>query len=180
MPNRHPNGATILPWRGIAPNIAVDAFIAPTVAVVGDVEIGAEASLWFHVTVRADVNYVRIGARTNVQDGTVIHVTRLRFPTVIGANVTIGHGAILHGCTLMDNCFIGMDSTIMDGAVVESGAMVAAGSLVTPGKRVRAGELWGGLPAQSMRAMTGPETDDIAASAERYVRLAGEYAAALR
>jgi carbonic anhydrase/acetyltransferase-like protein (isoleucine patch superfamily) len=165
----------IMPWRGIGPRIADDAFIAPTASVIGDAEIGSEASVWFQVVIRADVNSVRIGARANIQDGTVIHVTSISFPTLIGANVTIGHGVILHGCTLMDDCFIGMDATVMDGAVVESGAMVAAGALVTPGKRVRSGELWGGTPAQLMRPMRQAEADNIAASADRYVRLAAEY-----
>ena len=169
----------IMPWRGTRPRIADDAFIAPTAAVIGDAEIGPGASVWFHVVIRADVNHVRIGARSNIQDGTVIHVTSVSFPTLIGANVTIGHGVILHGCTLMDDCFIGMDATVMDGAMVESGAMVAAGALVTPGKRVRSGELWGGTPAQLMRPMRQAETDNITSSAERYVRLAAEYRIAL-
>jgi carbonic anhydrase/acetyltransferase-like protein (isoleucine patch superfamily) len=131
----------IFPFQGTKPTISDSAWIAPGAAVIGDVVLGADASVWFNCTVRGDVNYIRIGARTNIQDNTCIHVTRVTHPTLIGANVTIGHSVTLHGCELQDGCFIGMGATILDGAVVESGAYVAAGALVTPGKRVKSGEL---------------------------------------
>lgn len=165
----------ILPFRNIRPKLGDGVFIAPNAAVIGDVEIGADAGIWFNCTVRGDVNYIRIGARTNVQDNTCIHVTRVTHPTLIGSDVTIGHSVTLHGCVLEDGCFIGMQACLLDGAVVESGAMVAAGALVTPGKRVKSGEVWGGSPARFMRPMTQAEKDFIAVSADNYVRLKNEY-----
>lgn len=165
----------ILPYRGRQPLIAPNAFVAETAVVAGDVEIGAESGLWFGVIVRGDVNVVRIGARTNIQDGSVIHVSRLGQGTHIGDDVTVGHMALLHDCTLEDGCFIGMQACVMDGVVVESGAMVAAGALVTPGKRVLRGELWAGRPARCLRPMTEAERADIPDSAVRYARLAAEY-----
>ena len=167
--------ATVIGYRGVEPRIAADAYLAPTAAVVGDVEVGAEASLWFGVQVRGDVNSVRIGPRSNLQDGTVVHVSRVLQGTVIGSDVTIGHMALLHACTLADGCFIGMKACVMDGAVVESGAMVAAGALITGGKRVRGGEVWAGVPARPWRAISPAELAEIADSAKRYVALAKEY-----
>ena len=157
------------------PRLALGAWVAPGAAVIGDVTLGEKSSIWFNCTVRGDVNYVRVGARTNVQDNTCIHVTRVTHPTIIGAGITIGHGVVLHGCVLEDDCFIGMGAVILDGAVVESGAYVAAGALVTPGKRVKAGELWAGRPAKMLRSVTDEEKAFIAISAENYVRLAAEY-----
>ncbi|MBF0562983.1 MAG: gamma carbonic anhydrase family protein [Alphaproteobacteria bacterium] len=149
--------AILLPWHGVMPQIAADAFIAPNATVIGDVIIGAEASIWFGTIVRGDVHEIRIGARTNIQDATVVHCTAGKFGTYIGADITIGHGAILHACTLEDGCFIGMGATVMDGAVVESGAMIAAGALVTPGKRVKRGQLWAGSPAKCIRPVSDDE-----------------------
>jgi carbonic anhydrase/acetyltransferase-like protein (isoleucine patch superfamily) len=162
----------ILPYRNHSPIIPPDAFVAQNATVIGDVELGARANLWFGVIVRGDVNRIRIGARTNVQDGTMIHCTGMGgdWPTLIGDDVTIGHMVVLHGCTLEDKCMIGIKAVVLDGAVVESGAMVAAGALVTPGKRVKKGELWGGSPARKLRDL-GPE--DLAL----IERLPGRYAA---
>lgn len=168
----------ILPYRAVLPRIAEDAFVADTAVVAGDVWVGAGSGLWFGVIVRGDVNIVRIGARTNIQDGTMIHVSRTGRGTHIGDDVTVGHMALLHDCTLEDLCFVGMQACVMDGAVVESGAMVAAGSLVTPGRRVPAGELWAGRPAKLLRAVTPAERTDIRDSADRYARLAAEYRSA--
>jgi len=167
----------IFPYRGTWPRIAESAFIAAGAMVSGDVEIGPESGVWFNVVVRGDVNYVRIGARTNIQDGTVIHVERAEYPTLIGDEVTIGHKAIVHACTLEDGAFVGMGATVMDGAVVEGGGMVAAGALLTPGKRVRAGEIWAGSPAKYMRAMSEDEKAHAAETIEVYCRLAREYRA---
>lgn len=173
----------ILPYRGefspelVRPVIDPAAYIAPGAAVIGDVHIGEDANIWFGCVVRGDVNHIRIGARTNIQDGTVVHVTRHTGPTLIGANVTVGHSALLHACTLEDACFIGMHATVMDGVVVESGAMVAAGALVTPGKRVPKGQLWAGSPAKYFRDLTEQEAAFIAVSAQNYVDLAREYRA---
>ncbi len=174
---------TTLPYQGeyakamVWPKIDPHAYVAPGAAIIGDVEIGTHASIWFHCTVRGDVNVVRIGARTNVQDGTVIHVTRRTGPTIIGSGITIGHCVLLHACTLEDDCFIGMRATIMDDVVVESGAWVAAGALVTPGKRVPKGQVWAGSPARYFRDITPEESAFIAVSADNYVRLASEYRA---
>ncbi|HVI88780.1 MAG TPA: gamma carbonic anhydrase family protein [Dongiaceae bacterium] len=170
----------IKPYAGIIPKIAADAFIAETATVIGQVEIGAGSSVWYGCVLRGDSNVIRIGARTNIQDGTVIHVNHERegaagTRTTIGDDITVGHMALLHACTLEDGCFIGMKACIMDGVVVESGAMVAAGALVTPGKRVKRGELWAGSPAKFMRALTEKEIAYFAYSAEHYAELAASY-----
>lgn len=165
----------ILPYRGVLPTLHDEAFIAPNAVVIGDVVIGRGSSIWFGCTLRGDVHEIRVGEDTNIQDHTVVHVTRGKSGTSIGSRITIGHGAILHACTLEDDCFIGMGATVMDGAVVESGAMVAAGALVTPGKRVKAGELWGGSPAKPLRALSKEELDYFPISAANYAELGREY-----
>jgi carbonic anhydrase/acetyltransferase-like protein (isoleucine patch superfamily) len=172
--------ALVMPYKGIHPRVAADAFIAPTAVIVGDVEIGAEASIWFGCVLRGDSNSIRIGARTNVQDGTVIHVNHERegaagTKATIGADVTIGHMALLHACTVEDGAFIGMKACVMDGVVVEGGAMVAAGALVTPGKRIRKGELWAGSPAKLMRSLSEKEMAYFGYSSAHYCRVAASY-----
>jgi len=168
-------GPIILPYKGIYPKIDETAFIAPGAVVVGDVEIGPYTNIWFGVVIRADVNKVRIGARTNIQDGTICHVTYNAADLMIGDEVTIGHNAILHGCHVHNGGFVGMGATVMDNAVVESGAMVAAGALISPKKVVKTGELWAGTPAKIMRSMTQAEVDYLPWSAEHYVRLGQTY-----
>jgi len=167
----------ILPYKGKLPTIHPTAFIAPGAVVIGDVEIGAYSSVWFGCVIRGDVNHIRIGERTNIQDGTVIHVTRVTSPTIIGSNITIGHSVLLHACTLEDDCFVGMGARILDDAVVESGAMLAAGALLTPKKRIPKGELWAGNPATLFRPLKQAELDFFPQSAENYVRLGQEYLA---
>ncbi len=173
----------ILPYKGeyhpngITPTISPKAFIAPNAAIIGDVEIGDDSGVWFGCVIRGDVNKVRIGSRTNIQDGTMIHVTRKTGPTIIGSNVTIGHAVLLHACTLEDNSFVGMRATIMDGAVIESGGWVAAGALVTPGKRILKGQIWAGNPAKYFRDLTTEEQAFIAISAGHYATHAREYLA---
>ncbi len=169
----------ILPWNGVHPTIADDAFIAPNATVIGDTEIGALSSVWFNVVVRGDVNYIRIGERTNIQDNTVVHVATDSYPTLIGNDVLIGHTAVIHACTLQDGCFIGMSATIMDGAVVEVGAMVAAGALVPPGKTVGAGQLWAGAPAKYRRDLTDEEKAAFPVQTQRYVDLGQQYRATI-
>ena len=169
------NGGTVMPFGDSRPLIADDAFIARGSLVIGDVEIGARASVWFNCVVRADGNRVRIGENTNLQDGTIVHVTRRLHGTIIGANITVGHMALIHGCTLEDGCFIGMQATVMDGAVVQSGAMVAAGAMVTPGKIVPSGELWGGSPAAFMRKLSDTELAYMKKSSAHYADLAAMY-----
>ena len=165
----------ILPYRGVLPKIDESAFVAQTAVIAGNVEIGPEAGIWFGCVIRGDVNEIRIGARTNIQDGTIIHCTRDKWGCHIGGNITVGHGAILHACTLEDDCFIGMGAIVMDNARVESGAMVAAGALVAPGKVVRKGELWAGNPARPMRPLTERELAFFPVSAQHYVNLARDY-----
>jgi len=165
----------ILPYKGILPRIHDSVFVAQTAVITGDVEIGPDSSVWFGCVMRGDVHHIRVGARTNIQDGTIVHVARDKFPCLIGSDITIGHGAILHACTLEDGCFIGMGAIVMDGARVESGAMVAAGALVPPGKVVKKGELWGGSPAKLMRPLTEAELAFFPVSVKNYVELSKDY-----
>ena len=169
----------ILPYRGRLPTISPTAFVAPTAAIIGDVVIGDGTGIWFNCTVRGDVHEVRIGARTNLQDGSVVHVTAGQHGCYIGSDITIGHGAVIHACTLEDGSFVGMGATVMDGAVVESQAMVAAGALVTPGKRVKRGELWAGSPAKFLRRLSDEDLAFFPVSAASYSELAAEYLAEL-
>lgn len=168
--------------HGVTPRIADGVFIAETAVLIGDVEIAEEASVWYGAVLRGDVNRIRIGRGTNVQDGTVIHVNHDRDgsggdPTTIGAHVTIGHLALLHACTVGDNAFVGMRAVLLDHVVVEPGAMVAAGAVVTPGKVVRSGQLWAGTPAKHFRDLTPEEIEGFAYSARHYAELAQSYIA---
>jgi carbonic anhydrase/acetyltransferase-like protein (isoleucine patch superfamily) len=165
----------ILPYLDKQPRVDPAAWIAPTAAVVGDVTLAAGANIWFGCTLRGDVSFITVGENSNVQDGTVVHVSTGKPGTRIGANVTIGHMALIHACVLEDGSFVGMKACVCDAAVVESGAMVAAGALVTPGKRVKSGQLWGGTPARFMRALTDEERAYIAELPGRYVAHAEEY-----
>jgi len=165
----------IFPYRDKRPRVDAAAWIAPNAAVIGDVTLAAGVNVWFGCTLRGDVSSITVGENTNIQDGTVVHVSTGKPGTRIGANVTIGHMALIHACVLEDGCFVGMKACITDGAVVETGAMVAAGALVTPGKRVRSGELWGGSPARFMRPLTDEEKLYIAELPGRYVASAAEY-----
>lgn len=165
----------IMEFDGKWPVIADSAFVAHTAVVIGDVEIGERASIWFNCVVRGDDHSIRIGADTNVQDGSTIHVFKDRFPTLIGAGVTIGHGAILHGCVIEDRSMIGIGAIVLDGAVVEEGAVVAAGAVVSPGKRIKRGEMWGGCPAKLLREVKQGELDFIKANAPHYYGLASHY-----
>lgn len=166
----------ILPYRGVWPKIHPDAFIAPNAVIIGDVEIGAGSGIWFNCVLRGDMNSIRIGESTNIQDGTVIHIDSRTHPTIIGSNITVGHMCLLHACTLKDDCMIGMQSTVMDGSVVESGALVAAQSLVPPGKTVTSGHLWAGSPVRKMRNVGDREREMINYITPTYVTLAREYA----
>lgn len=169
------NKAIILPYNNIIPEINSSAFIAPSASIIGAVKIGQQSGIWFNCTLRADVEPIYIGNNTNIQDGTVIHCTRGGFKTIIGDNVTVGHNAVLHACTLEDVSFVGMGAIILDRAIVKSGAMVAAGSLVPPGKIIPQGEIWAGNPAKFLRKLTEKEVDFIMISADNYVKLAQEY-----
>ena len=167
--------ATILPYGGKAPRLAASAFLAEGSVVVGDVEIGDASSLWFGAIVRGDVNHVRIGARTNVQDQSMVHVTGGTHPTVVGDEVTVGHRAVLHGCTVHDRCLIGIGAIVLDGAVVGPDAMVGAGALVPPGMVVPPGKLVLGAPARVKRDLTPEELASLRSSAARYAGYAAVY-----
>jgi carbonic anhydrase/acetyltransferase-like protein (isoleucine patch superfamily) len=174
----------IRPYRDQFPRLGANVYVDPAAVLIGDVELGDDASLWPCTVTRGDVNFIRIGARTNIQDGAVLHVTHDGpytpggFPLVIGADVTVGHGAILHACTIEDACLIGMHATVLDGARVCKHAMVGAGALVTPGKIVGEGELWLGNPARCVRKLDDKQIEQLYYSAQHYVRLKNEYLAA--
>jgi carbonic anhydrase/acetyltransferase-like protein (isoleucine patch superfamily) len=165
----------IRPYRDKHPVIDPSAFIAENAVIAGDVVIGPDSNIWYNVAMRGDVNNIVIGARTNIQDGTVIHVSSFGHNTVIGDDVTVGHMALLHACRVGDGGFVGMQACVMDGAAVEEQAMLAAGSLLTPGKVVPARQLWGGRPARFMRELTADDLKHMEWSAAHYVKLAREY-----
>jgi carbonic anhydrase/acetyltransferase-like protein (isoleucine patch superfamily) len=163
---------TIRAYGGRSPRIAPTAYLADGTTVVGDVEIGPQASIWFGTVVRGDVNWIRIGARSNVQDGAVVHVTGGTHPTVVGEDVTVGHRAVLHGCTIRDRCLVGIGSIVLDGAEVGPDAMVGAGALVPPGMKVPPRTLVLGAPARVARLLSDAEVEALGASARAYVETA--------
>lgn len=171
---------TILAYEGIAPRIDAEAFVAPGARLIGDVEIGAGASIWYNVVLRGDVNHIRVGARTNIQDGSVVHVSRETHPTIIGEDVLIGHLAMVHGCTLHDRAFVGFGAIVMDGCVIESDGMLAAGAMLTPGKRIPSGQLWSGRPAKYMRDLTPGEMARNQLGVAHYVEEGRRHKAAVR
>jgi gamma-carbonic anhydrase len=156
-------------YRGRKPKIAATAYVDPAAVVIGDVTIGEHASVWPCVVVRGDVNFIRIGARTNVQDGSVLHVMRDEFPLILGDGVTVGHGVVLHGCTIESRCLIGMGSIILNGVRIGAGSIVAAGTLVPEGTEVPPGSLFMGHPGKFRRALTAEDSASIDAYAARYV-----------
>jgi len=161
--------------------VASGVFIDETAVVIGDVEIGADSSVWPTSVIRGDVNFIRIGERTNIQDGSILHVSHDGpykpggSPLVIGDDVTVGHKVVLHACTVEDCCLIGMGSVVLDDAIIESGSLLGAGSLVNPGKRIESGYLWLGQPARRVRALSEKEKAYLKYSAEHYVRLQQRY-----
>jgi len=165
----------IYSYNGITPNIAKSAFIAPTASIIGDVIIGEHSNIWFNCVLRGDVEKITIGHHTNIQDGTVVHVTNNGYPTTIGSYVTVGHKALLHACTLEDYSFVGMDATVMDSAIIESYGWLAAGSLLTGRKVIRKNEIWAGRPAKFFRYLTEQEILYIKESALNYVKLKSRY-----
>jgi gamma-carbonic anhydrase len=165
----------IIPYKGITPRIHPSAFVAEGAQIIGDVEIGADSSVWFNTVIRGDVHYIRIGERTNVQDNCVLHVTRDTYPLVIGSDVTVGHGAILHACTIKDRCLIGLGAKILDDATVGPYALVAAGSLVLEHFEVPEGALVAGVPARVKRMLTEEERKQLVQSAQNYVRYVKAY-----
>ena len=162
-------------YGGRRPQIAASAYIDEVATIIGDVQIGEDSSVWPGVVIRGDVHYIRIGERTNVQDGSVLHVMRDEHPLVLGDNVTIGHGVILHGCAIESRCLIGMGSIILNGARIGTGSIVAAGTLVTEGAIVPPGSLFMGHPGKLRRALTDADQLSIDDYAARYVEYKESY-----
>lgn len=160
----------IQPYQGKYPVLDQTSFIAPTAAVIGDVTIGPLSSVWYHATVRGDVNWIRIGQGSNVQDNVVIHVTSNTAPTVIGDRVTIGHSAVIHGCTINDRVLVGIGAIVLDQCLIESDCIIGAGALVTRRTVIPAGSLVLGRPGKVVRTLTGNEIRSIQRQAENYVR----------
>lgn len=164
-------------YRGRAPQVAASAYIDEAAILIGDIRIGEHSSVWPGVVIRGDVHYIRVGARTNIQDGSVLHVMRDEHPLVLGDNVTIGHGVILHGCTIESRCLIGMGSIILNGAKIGAGSIVAAGTLVTEGAIVPPGSLFMGHPGRIGRVLTDADQKSIDDYASRYVSYKDSYMA---
>jgi gamma-carbonic anhydrase len=165
----------IMPFLGIEPEYDETNYIAPTASVIGDVVLGREASVWFGASVRGDVNFIRIGEASNIQDNAVVHVTNRTAPTRIGARVTVGHSAVIHGCTIEDDVLIGMGAIILDHAVIGTGSVVGAGALVTMNTRIPPGSLVLGSPAKVVRQLTDDEVASIRQGAENYLRYSAVY-----
>jgi len=170
-------------YNGITPDLGKDVFIEDSAVLYGDITLNDDVSIWPLVAARGDVNYIKIGARTNVQDGTVLHVTRKSasnpdgFPLIIGDDVTIGHNAMLHGCTLGSRILVGMSAVVMDGAIVGDDIIIGAGTLVPPNKTLEPGFLYVGNPMKQARPLKQSELDFLKVSADNYVRLKNEYLA---
>ena len=175
---------TILAYEGKTPFVDPTAFVAPGARLIGDIEIGPEASIWYNCVLRGDVNRIRIGARTNIQDGSVIHVDSPKpgneagHPTIIGEEVLIGHLAMVHGCILHDRAFVGLGAIVMDGCTIESDAMLAAGAMLTQGKLIPSGQLWAGRPARYVRDLRADDLAGMRMGVAHYVTLARMHAEA--
>jgi gamma-carbonic anhydrase len=158
-----------------SPQFDETVFIAPSADVIGDVKIGSESSIWFNTTIRGDVNWIEIGERTNIQDNASVHVTNQTCPVKIGSDVTIGHNAMVHGCTIHDRVLIGIHATVLDRVIVESDVVLAAGSLVPPGKKLESGYMYMGVPVKQVRKLTDEEIFSIRENAENYVKYQRAY-----
>jgi carbonic anhydrase/acetyltransferase-like protein (isoleucine patch superfamily) len=162
-------------FNGIQPKIHETAFVADDAIIIGDVEIGEDASVWFGSILRGDVNYIRIGARTNIQDATVIHVSSKTHPTILEEEITVGHRVTLHGCHVMPGCLIGIGAILLDGVRVGANSLVAAGSLLTPDTQIPSGSLVMGAPAKVKRPLTDKELTDLPRFWKNYVELKQQY-----
>ncbi len=173
-------------FRGRTPRLGQNAWVDPTALLIGDVVLGAESSVWPQCCLRGDIHHIRIGERTNIQDGSVVHVIHDSeyvpggHGVTVGDEVTVGHQVTLHGCAIGDRCLVGMGSIILDGAELEAEVLLGAGSLVTPGQQLDGGYLWLGSPARRVRPLISDERDYLRYSAHNYVKLAQEHAASLR
>ena len=165
----------LIALEGLTPQLDPTAYVHSSAHVIGDVHIGAHSSVWFHAVLRGDVERIRIGARTNIQDNATVHVTRGRHPTLVGDDVTVGHNVVLHGCSVADGCLIGMGAIVLDGAVVGARSLVGAGALVTPGTDIPPQSLVLGSPAKRVRALNDDELERLRVSAANYVSLAERY-----
>jgi carbonic anhydrase/acetyltransferase-like protein (isoleucine patch superfamily) len=163
-------------YKGTVPKLGADVYVAPDATIIGDVVLGDASSVWFGVVIRGDVFPIRVGARTNIQDNAVVHVTGDRAATTIGDDVTIGHLALIHGCTIGSRCLIGMGSIVLDGAVVEDECFVGAGALVTPGTRIPSRSLVMGRPARVVRPLDDADLVEIASASAQYVQNARDFA----
>ncbi len=166
---------SVLPFKNKIPKISPDCFVAPNSTIIGDVEIDSQSSIWFGTVIRGDVFHIRIGCKTNIQDNSVIHVTTNKHPTLIGNQVTVGHSAILHGCTINDNVLVGIGSILMDKTEIGEWSIIAAGSVVKQGTKIPSGKLWGGLPAKEIRNIDKKEIDWIKELSSNYMELSKEY-----
>jgi gamma-carbonic anhydrase len=171
------NNVRIYPFQGRYPRIHPSAFLTDGVVIIGDVEMAEGVSVWFNTVIRGDVNSIRIGARTNVQDCSMLHVTWKQYALSIGADVTIGHSAVLHGCTVHDRVLVGMNATVLDGAVIEPDCLIAAGTLVRMHAVIPEGSLVAGVPGKVVRRLSQEERDLIRASSEHYTHYASEFRA---
>jgi carbonic anhydrase/acetyltransferase-like protein (isoleucine patch superfamily) len=165
----------LIPYKGRLPQVDPTAYVQDSAQIIGDVVIGPQSSVWFNVVIRGDVHHIRIGARTNIQDNSTVHGTRDRWPAIVGDDVTVAHGVILHGCTIAARCLIGMGAIVMDGVEIGEDCIVAAGALVTPGTKIPAGHLVIGSPAATARPLRPEEIAHIKQSALNYVAYAESY-----
>ncbi|WP_299756366.1 gamma carbonic anhydrase family protein [uncultured Pontibacter sp.] len=163
----------ILPVKGVRPQMGEGCWIAENATIVGDVVMGDECSVWFNAVIRGDVNSIRIGNKTNIQDGAVIHCTYERAATTIGNNISIGHNAIVHGCTVHDNALVGMGSIVMDNAVVEQNCIVAAGAIVLENTVCESGWIYAGIPARKVKQLSPEQIEGLAKTANNYVMYSG-------
>jgi carbonic anhydrase/acetyltransferase-like protein (isoleucine patch superfamily) len=175
---------SVRPFKKHFPQLGEGVYIDESAVVIGQVVIGDHTSVWPNTTIRGDVNWIKIGANTSIQDGSTLHVTHDHtnkhpggYPLTVGNQVTVGHNVVLHGCTIEDNCLIGMGAIILDDAHLEKNVFVAAGALVTPGKRLESGHLYVGSPAKKLRALTEEEIAGLQYSADHYVKLKNQYLA---
>lgn len=181
----HRPDVSIITINGKTPKIDDSAFIAPGCRIIGDVTIGKDVSIWYNCVIRAEVNHIVIGDRSNIQDGSVVHCDGPApdvpdgYPTIIGEDVLIGHNCMVHGCVLRDRAFVGLSATLMNGAIVESDAMLAAGAMLTQGKKVETGQLWAGSPARFVRELTDEQIVDMKVGVAHYVENAKIHRAAL-
>lgn len=171
----HGYNASIIAYKGLTPKIHPSAFLCEGVRIIGDVEIGKDASIWYNTVIRGDVHYVKIGEGTNVQDLSMLHVTNQKHPLIIGNHISIGHSVSLHGCTIDDHCLIGIGATVLDGAKINKHCLVAAGTLVKEGFEVPEGTMIAGVPGKIIRELTDEQIEKIKRNADNYIKYVAEF-----